>query len=442
MHLHKKYSIIIPISKQEKDFSLLKVLKQKFSQHEIILILDQEHELSIEELNDINLNINKLVKVTNSNRGKALNAGALKAENHYLWFLHIDSQINKIEQEDLDRLQKKQLGYFKLAFNKDKNAINAKGANFRSKNFDLPFGDQSFLIHKNLFNLIGRFDEKLTEGEDHKFVWQAKALGVEIKENTREIVTSARKYEENSFWQTIKTLFKTATQAKTFKQNSIKNIYCFFTKDPKSKNSKTRLREVLKDNQLVDQFSLHCLAILKENILDLDQGENKIVIINNSPTRDYLYELGLDKYSILDIQSDNIGQSMQEAYDICSPFGKNIVLTGSDIPELKSSHLVKAVDELKQSDSYIIGTKDGGYCCFSTKLNNLGNAFTRVDYKSSQVMNDFIKHMYNIKKSDFELIDVDTLDDLQNMYEALKQKNNKTEEQNNLIQFIDKRKYA
>ena len=44
-------------------------------------------------------------------------------------------------------------------------------------------------------------------------------------------------------------------------------------------------------------------------------------------------------------------------------------------------------------------------------------------------MNDFIKHMYNIKKSDFELIDVDTLDDLQNMYEALKQKNNKTKQQ-------------
>ena len=89
MPLHKKYSIIIPVSKQEKDFSLLKVLKQKFSQHEIILVLDQEHELSIEELNDINLNINKLVKVTNSNRGKALNAGALKAENHYLWFLFL-----------------------------------------------------------------------------------------------------------------------------------------------------------------------------------------------------------------------------------------------------------------------------------------------------------------------------------------------------------------
>ena len=106
-------------------------------------------------------------------------------ENDYLWFLHIDSQINKIEKEDLDRLQKKQLGYFRLSFDEKKNNINAKGANFRSKNFNLPFGDQSFLIHKNLFNLIGRFDENLIEGEDHKFIWNAKSLGIEIKQIAR-----------------------------------------------------------------------------------------------------------------------------------------------------------------------------------------------------------------------------------------------------------------
>ena len=154
MALHKIFSIIVIASKDEKDFSLLKKLKDKFSGHEIILAIDADNELSIDALNDINLNINKLVKVPNSTRGKSLNAGALKAENNYLWFLHIDSRIDKIQKEDLDRVQKKQLNYFKLAFDNKKNTINASGANFRSKNFDLPFGDQSFLIHKNLFNLI------------------------------------------------------------------------------------------------------------------------------------------------------------------------------------------------------------------------------------------------------------------------------------------------
>ena len=441
MALHKTFSIIVIASKDEKDFSLLKKLKDKFSGHEIILAIDADNELSIDTLNDINLNINKLVKVPNSTRGKSLNAGALKAENNYLWFLHIDSQIDKIQREDLDRVQKKQLNYFKLAFDNKKNTINASGANFRSKNFDLPFGDQSFLIHKNLFNLIGRFDESLKEGEDHKFVWDAKALGIEIKEITREIITSARKYEESSFWQTTKTLFKTITQARKFKQNKIENIFCFFMKDPKSKDSKTRLRETLKDQGLVDQFNLHCLNIVKSNILSLDKDGNKIVIINNSPNRDYIEELGLSKFSILDINEENIGKSMHEVYEICAPFADRIVLSGSDIPELTSKHLSDSVNYLSKFDSYIIGTKDGGYCCFSTKLKNLEAEFTRVSYSSSTVLNDFTKHLYNLKKSDFLLVDVDTLDDLQSMYATLKNAK-MTKEQSDLIGFIDKRKYS
>ena len=185
------------------------------------------------------------------------------ANNDYLWFLHIDSNIDNIILSDLEKAKPNQLNYFKLAFDRKENQLNANGANFRSKNFDLPFGDQSFLIKKDLFNLIGKFDETLKEGEDHKFVWNAKSLGVEIKEISKHIVSSARKYENNSFWQTIKTLFKTVTQAKDFKQNRIKNIFCFFMKDPFSRDSKTRLRMTLNNNQLVDDFNMHCLKIIK-----------------------------------------------------------------------------------------------------------------------------------------------------------------------------------
>ena len=154
MVINKKFSIIVIASKEEKDFSLLSKLKNKFSGHEIILSIDADIQLPIDTLNEINLNINKLIKVPNSTRGKSLNAGAFKSENDYLWFLHLDSQIERIEKEDLERLQKRQLGYFKLSFDNKRNSINAKGANFRSKNFALPFGDQSFLINKNLLQNI------------------------------------------------------------------------------------------------------------------------------------------------------------------------------------------------------------------------------------------------------------------------------------------------
>ena len=442
MSLRKKFSIVVIASREEKQFSLLRALKDKFYGHEIILVLDDKIELSLDTLNEINLNINKLIKVSESTRGKSLNAGALKAENDYLWFLHIDSQINKIERDDLDRLQKKQLGYFKLKFDNDRNKINASGANFRSNKFDLPFGDQSFLIHKNLFNLIGCFDEDIREGEDHKFVWDAKALGVEIKEIKREIITSARKYQEKSILQTFRNIFKTFTQVKKFKKKKIKNIFCFFVKDPNSKDSKSRLRDTLKDDALVDQFNLHCLKILKSNILSLEQDENKIVIVNNSKSNDYLKSFGLEKYSILKIENENIGRSMQDVYDICAPFTKNIIMSGSDIPELTAEHLIESVNFLKNYDNYIMPTIDGGYCCFSTKLKNLEGCFSRVDYTTDHVLNDFTKYLYNTKKSNFALIDVDTLSNLQKMYDVLKSKTLLSKEQKGLIDFIDKRKYS
>ena len=439
----KKFSIIIPVSKNERDFSLIKNIKSRFYDYEIILCIDDQNNLSEETLSEINNNANKIIKIDNSTRGKSLNAGALRAENNYLWFLHIDSKIDNIAADDLDKLKDNQLGYFKLSFDSKINQINASGANFRSKNFDLPFGDQSFLIKKNLFNLIGRFDETLKEGEDHKFVWDAKSLGVEIKEISKHIVSSARKYENKSFWQTIKTLFKTATQAKEFKQNRIKNIFCFFMKDPFSKDSKTRLRRTLNNTQLVDIFNLHCLKIVKANIDEVNANdENKIVIINNSSNADYLETLGLNQYSIINLNFDDVGKSMQATYDLCSEFTDNIVLVGSDIPELVTQHLNLAVKELKNYDSFFIPTNDNGFCCFSTKLKTLNHFFTRINYKSENVLDELTKNLYNYKKSDDTLIDVDTLNDLQNMYSNLA--NNKTinKYQKELINFIDKRKYS
>ena len=439
----KKFSIIIPVSKNERDFSLIKNIKSRFYDYEIILCIDDQNNLSEETLSEINNNANKIIKIDNSTRGKSLNAGALRAENNYLWFLHIDSKIDNIAADDLDKLKDNQLGYFKLSFDSKINQINASGANFRSKNFDLPFGDQSFLIKKNLFNLIGRFDETLKEGEDHKFVWDAKSLGVEIKEISKHIVSSARKYENKSFWQTIKTLFKTATQAKEFKQNRIKNIFCFFMKDPFSKDSKTRLRRTLNNTQLVDTFNLHCLKIVKANIDEVNANdENKIVIINNSSNADYLETLGLNQYSIINLNFDDVGKSMQATYDLCSEFTDNIVLVGSDIPELVTQHLNLAVKELKNYDSFFIPTNDNGFCCFSTKLKTLNHFFTRINYKSENVLDELTKNLYNYKKSDDTLIDVDTLNDLQNMYSNLA--NNKTinKYQKELINFIDKRKYS
>ena len=51
--------------------------------------------------------------------------------------------------------------------------LNAIGANVRSRFFNIPFGDQSFLIKRRLFR-YGPYDPKTIYGEDHDFIWKLK----------------------------------------------------------------------------------------------------------------------------------------------------------------------------------------------------------------------------------------------------------------------------
>ena len=80
------------------------------------------------------------------------------------------------------------------------------GANLRTKYLRLPFGDQSFLINKKLFNFLGEFTEGLEKGEDHEFIWKAKQLGIKINIIDNYILTSGIKYNANPIYQTLKTL--------------------------------------------------------------------------------------------------------------------------------------------------------------------------------------------------------------------------------------------
>ena len=70
MNDKKNFSIIIPAHKSEKDFSLLKKLKSKFPNTEIILSIDSENELSLDQLSEINLNVKKNGKSSKLNKRK------------------------------------------------------------------------------------------------------------------------------------------------------------------------------------------------------------------------------------------------------------------------------------------------------------------------------------------------------------------------------------
>jgi hypothetical protein len=122
------------------------------------------------------------------------------------------------------------------------------------------------LINKKLFNFLGEFTEGLEKGEDHEFIWKAKQLGIKINIIDNYILTSGIKYNANPIYQTLKTLKDTVFQILKFYKPRSKYVICHFLKDPKSKKSKTRLREQLEDD-FVDK--------LNENLIEILTGQYK-----------------------------------------------------------------------------------------------------------------------------------------------------------------------
>jgi glycosyltransferase involved in cell wall biosynthesis len=160
-------------------------------------------------------------------RAHQLNVGWQACDAEWVWFLHADSGIDDAGIEAATRFiagNRDAIGYFDLAFAPDGPALmwlNALGARIRSDLLRLPFGDQGLLIERRLLQRLGGFDTALSSGEDHAFVWRARADGITLRRTGASLRTSARKYAEHG-WAAITAhhLRLTWLQARRFKREA------------------------------------------------------------------------------------------------------------------------------------------------------------------------------------------------------------------------------
>ncbi len=169
---------------------------------------ESAHEKLMGDLKDVNAEI---ICISENSRATSLNAGAHKAANDFLWFLHADSRLDQGALVKLEQSLSKNpdnLHYFDLAFEGGGlPSINALGANMRSQLLGIPFGDQGFCISKTNFDKIGGFPEDCTIAEDLLFLWKARRLGINPKRTPATITTSPRKYKERG-WLKLTALYQ------------------------------------------------------------------------------------------------------------------------------------------------------------------------------------------------------------------------------------------
>ncbi len=147
-------------------------------------------------------------------QGRAIqqNTGAAGSSMAWLWFLHADSRPDPevfAALRDFLRRDETALAWFRLQFEAHPSAtldrrmrINAAGANWRSRHFGLPFGDQGLVLPTAIFHLFGGFDTTLPYGEDFALAWRARRSGLALRELPAALSTSARKYADRGWLRT------------------------------------------------------------------------------------------------------------------------------------------------------------------------------------------------------------------------------------------------
>jgi len=199
---NNKITVIIPTLNEADNigFLLHSLKEQKANNIAEIIVCDAD---SKDETQNIARKLNAQVISTKlASRAHQMNEGAKLATGNILYFVHADAKPPKTFATDLVKFIQKgyDLGCYRFKFD-SKNPLLAVNSFFtRFKVLWCRGGDQTLFIKKDVFEKNGGFNEEYVVMEDFELIkrlWKKYKFGIIPKS----VLVSARKYEDNSYWQ-------------------------------------------------------------------------------------------------------------------------------------------------------------------------------------------------------------------------------------------------
>lgn len=200
------------------------------------------------------------------------------------------------------------------------------------------------------------------------------------------------------------------------KMNDTRGDNCVgvFAKYPEKGRVKTRLSAELGEDAAVDLYRCFTMDLL--HTLESVDAKTCICFYPEHAMERFIDWLG-PEYFYVQQQGKDLGERMYNAFlRILDQGFKNVLIIGSDSPDLPSELINKAFSALHKDDVVIGPTFDGGYYLFGFRKETLlPEAFQGIRWSTSTVYNDTLsvlkKHDYSIHVLS-QWRDVDTLDDL------------------------------
>ena len=195
-----------------------------------------------------------------------------------------------------------------------------------------------------------------------------------------------------------------------------KTLIIVFVRNTQLGAVKTRLASTVGDQIALKIYK----ALLKHTAREV----NKVSAQKKVLYSEYIKEVDIwgEMNFLKGLQSKgNLGQRMESAFKTAFAKGyKNVVIVGSDLYSLKSSHIETAIKQLKKNEVVLGPATDGGYYLLGLKM-SLSALFCNKQWGSATVLEDTLN---DLKSSSVFLLeplnDIDTFEDLKKEPELLK----------------------
>jgi uncharacterized protein len=305
-------------------------------------------------------------------RAAQMNAQALRSRKAWLLFLHADTGLPAGFAAVAAQARPGALNYFGLRFDGGpaRAAWNARAAQWRSRVFGLPFGDQGFLIRRDDFLALGGFDESLPYGEDLDLAVRAWWQGLPRQALPARLHSSARKYARHGWGRTtlrhVADTLRLAVQAhwRAWRSRPWAGAVAVaaFVKTPGLLPLKTRLAAGIGKARATAVYKAS-LALIEALLGEAQRSRLFAPYWNVAEAAGVKAE----PWRALPARyagDGSLAQKLAGSYRELLALHPAVIFIGADAPQLGLGDLLKARQALLRHDFVVQGARDGGYVLF------------------------------------------------------------------------------
>lgn len=201
-------------------------------------------------------------------------------------------------------------------------------------------------------------------------------------------------------------------------------------KTPSLSPAKTRLA-VGVGREKANEFYLQALKVIQLVVSDVD-ASSYWAVNEEAGTKDQLWQ-GLYRFYS---GSGGLGEKQSQTYDTLITSYDNVILVGTDVPQISPEVFNQAIKALETKDFVIGPASDGGYYLFGGRVPMDQKIWTHMTYSQDDVCEKLVASLPSVPAYVATLTDVDTQENLQAVLEEMPDKVNSA--QGKMTQWIKK----